>query len=157
LPFFTDFKFHNIGVAAKDQDFPSLARRARQLLEASPAKAAQVLDEMALSSGFSELGRYLVTKEPKDIGAFKTPTLRDVDLTAPYMHNGSEKTLLDVIEFYNEGGVENPNLDGGMRPLRLNDAEMDDLVALMRTFTGDNVARAIRRTRPQTRDPFKQQ
>jgi cytochrome c peroxidase len=152
-PFFTDFKFHNIGVAAKDQDFQSLARRARQLLMASPERAHQALDEMALSPGFSELGRYLVTKQPRDIGAFKTPTLREVELTGPYMHDGSEKTLLDVVKFYDDGGIANPNLDGGMRPLRLNDAEMDDLVALMKTFTSDDMSRTVRRTRPQTRDP----
>lgn len=155
-PFFTDFKFHNIGVAARDQDFPALARRAQQLLAADSAGFKQALDQMALSPGFSELGRYLVTKQPKDIGAFKTPTLRDVELTAPYMHNGSEATLLDVIKFYDDGGQPNPNLDGGMRPLRLNGAEMEDLVALLDTFTSDEVGRTARRTKPQTRDPYRQ-
>jgi cytochrome c peroxidase len=153
-PFFTDFKFHNIGVAAKDQNFPALARRARALLDAEPARAAHVLDEMALAPGFSELGRYLVTKQPKDIGAFKTSTLRDIELTAPYMHNGQEKTLLDVMKFYNKGGEPNPNLDGGMRPLKLTDPEMDDLVELMKSFTSDDVRRRAQSVKPQTRAPL---
>jgi cytochrome c peroxidase len=151
-PFFSDFKFHNIGIAAKDQDFPALARRAQQLLTSDPARIQRALDEMALAPGFSELGRYLVTKEPKDIGAFKTPMLRDVELRAPYMHNGEEATLLEVVKFYNDGGQPNPNLDGGIRPLHLNDAEMDDLVAVMKCFTSDDVGRTARRTKPQTRE-----
>lgn len=155
-PFFSDFKFHNIGVAAKDQDFPKLARRARQVLDADPKRAEPLIDEMALSPGFSELGRYLVTKQPKDIGAFKTSMLRDIELTAPYMHNGSEKTLLDVVIFYNKGGEINPNLDGGMRPLKLSDPEMEDIVELMKTFTSDDTRRKVQSIKPQTRAPFPQ-
>lgn len=155
-PFFSDFKFHNIGVAAKDQDFPKLARRARQVLDADPKRAEQLIDEMALSPGFSELGRYLVTKQPRDIGSFKTSMLRDIELTAPYMHNGSEKTLLDVIVFYNKGGELNPNLDGGMRPLKLSDPEMEDLVELLKTFTSDDTRRKVQSIKPQTRAPFPQ-
>ncbi len=155
-PFFSDFKFHNIGVAAKDQDFPKLARRARQVLDADPKRAEQLIDEMALSPGFSELGRYLVTKQPRDIGTFKTSMLRDIELTAPYMHNGSEKTLLDVVIFYNKGGEINPNLDGGMRPLKLSDPEMEDIVELMKTFTSDDTRRKVQSIKPQTRAPFPQ-
>ena len=152
-PFFTDFKFHNIGVAAKDQNFSALARQARQLLNIDAKKQQEVLDELALRPGFSELGRYLVTRQPKDIGAFKTSPLRDIELTAPYMHNGSEKTLLDVVKFYDKGGEPNPNLDGGMRPLKLTDKEMDDLVDLMKTFTSDDVRRRAKAAKPQTRAP----
>ncbi|KAF0248628.1 MAG: cytochrome c peroxidase [bacterium] len=155
-PFFSDFKFHNIGVAAKDQNFSSLARRARQLLAADPKRADQIIDELALSPGFSELGRYLVTKQLKDIGVFKTSMLRDIELTGPYMHNGSEKTLLDVVVFYNKGGEINPNLDGGMRPLKLTDPEMADLVELMKTFTSDESRRKTQNLKPQTRAPFPQ-
>ena len=70
---------------------------------------AQSIDELALTDdGASELGRFLVTRETKDLGAFKTPQLRNVALTAPYMHDGSEKTLRDVIEFYDRGGEQQP-------------------------------------------------
>ncbi len=148
-PFFSDFKFHNIGVAAKDVNFSQLARRARQVGDAQKA-----IDELALQQGFSELGRYLVTKQPKDIGAFKTSMLRDIELTAPYMHNGSEKTLLDVVNFYDKGGEANPNLDGGMRPLKLTDAEKADLVEFMKTLTSDAVRERAKNAKAQTRAPF---
>ncbi len=153
-PFFTDNKFHNIGVAAKDQNFPALARRARGLISQGKNRT-QILDELALTEGFSELGRYLITGQPKDIGAFKTSGLRDIELTAPYMHNGSEKTLLDVMKFYNKGGELNPNLDGGMRPLKLTDPQLDEMVELMNTFTSDEVRRKTQMVKPQTRAPHR--
>jgi cytochrome c peroxidase len=89
----------------------------------------------------SDPGRFAITKEPKDTGAFKTPHLRNVAKTAPYMHDGSEATLAKVMEFYNRGGNPNPNLDGGMRPLGLTPAEEADLVALLEAFTSDDLAR----------------
>jgi cytochrome c peroxidase len=153
-PFFSDFKFHNIGVAAKDQNFAQLARKAQQILLQGKNRE-QTLDELALSPGFSELGRYLITGQPKDIGAFKTSMLRDIELTAPYMHNGSEKTLLDVVNFYDRGGEVNPNLDGGMRPLKLTDAEKNDLVEFMKALTSDNIRRKMQAATPQTRVQMK--
>jgi cytochrome c peroxidase len=89
----------------------------------------------------SDPGRFTVTQQPKDTGAFKTPQLRNVAKTAPYMHDGSEATLAAVIELYDRGGNPNPNLDGGMRPLGLTAAEKADLVALLETFTSDDLAR----------------
>ncbi|MCS6886219.1 MAG: cytochrome c peroxidase [Acidobacteriota bacterium] len=153
-PFFSDFKFHNIGVAAKDRNFSQLARKAQQLIAANKDRQ-RIQDELALSPGFSELGRYLVTGEPRDIGAFKTSMLRDVELTAPYMHDGSEKTLLDVIKFYDRGGEVNPNLDGGMRPLKLTDQEMFDLVEFLKTLTSDASKKRFYSLKPQTREPAK--
>jgi cytochrome c peroxidase len=153
-PFFSDYKFHNIGVAAKDQNFTGLARKARQLI-ASGKNKAQIIDELALSEGFSELGRYLVTGQPRDIGTFKTSMLRDIELTAPYMHNGSEKTLLDVMQFYNKGGEVNPNLDGGMRPLKLTDPQLDEMVEFMKTLTSDATRKRMQSLKPQTREAHK--
>ncbi|MCI0336428.1 MAG: cytochrome-c peroxidase [Acidobacteria bacterium] len=150
-PFFSDFKFHNIGVAAKDQNITALARKARQLISQGRNKT-QVTDELTLREGFSELGRYLVTGQPRDIGAFKTSMLRDIELTAPYMHNGSEKTLLDVMKFYNKGGEINPNFDGGMRPLKLTDPQLDEMVEFMKTLTSDATRRRMQTSKPQTRD-----
>jgi len=74
-----------------------------------------------------DLGRYSVTSLQPDIGAFKTPTLRDVDRTAPYMHDGSMASLDEVIEFYDEGGIENPFLDDEMRRLKLTMEQVLDL------------------------------
>ena len=79
--------------------------------------------------------------------------LRDIELTAPYMHNGSEKTLLDVVKFYDKGGEPNPNLDGGMRPLKLTDPQMDDLVEFMKTLHERRRAPQDEDVKPQTRAP----
>ena len=138
VPTFADNKYHNIGVGAKQRDFSTLAREAQQAMQKGDP---HVLDELALKPHFSELGRFLITKEQKDMGAFKTPGLRNVELTAPYMHDGSEATLLDVINFYDRGGENNPFLDGGIRPLHLTDQEKTDLVELMKTFTSDDLQR----------------
>jgi cytochrome c peroxidase len=83
-----------------------------------------------------DLGRYLQTKVEQDKGAFKTPTLRDVASTAPYMHDGSEKTLEDVVEFYNRGGTPNSNLDMAIKGLALTQKEKEDLVAFMKSLSG---------------------
>lgn len=139
-PFFTDNKFHNIGVAMKDKDFGALARKAA----GSDADPSALAHEKAAS----ELGRYLVTKEPKDIGAFKTSGLRDIALTSPYMHDGSEPTLESVIEFYDKGGVSNPNLDGGIRPLNLSEEEKKDLVEFMKALTSDDLPELIKALNP---------
>ena len=83
----------------------------------------------------STLGRFLVTKEKAEIGAFKTPGLRNVELTAPYMHDGSEATLEAVVEFYNKGGTANPFLDELMQPLNLTAEEKESIIAFLHTLT----------------------
>ncbi len=84
-----------------------------------------------------DLGRYAVTKENADKGAFKTPTLRNIVHTAPYMHDGSEATLMDVVEFYDKGGIKNPQLSADMRPLKLSYQEKLDLIEFMHALTGE--------------------
>jgi cytochrome c peroxidase len=170
-PFFTDFKFHNTGVVTKNINFEQLSRWASQIansktespknepnnLTSNPPMPNRQTGEsapgLAHTEGFTELGRYLVTKQPKDVGAFKTPTLRDVELTTPYMHNGSEKTLIDVVRFYNRGGNANPKLDERMQPLHLSDEEINELVEFMRALTSDDVLLQSQRAIPQTRKP----
>lgn len=83
-----------------------------------------------------DLGRYEVTKDDKDWGAFKTPTIRNVALSAPYMHDGSQKTLLEVVEHYNKGGIPNKNLSDKVKKLNLTDQEKAELVAFMNALTG---------------------
>lgn len=82
-------------------------------------------------------GRYTVTKREADRGAFKTPSLRSVALTAPYMHTGSLKTLEEVMEFYNRGGDAVPGKDIFMSALNLTEQDMKDLVEFMKSLTGD--------------------
>jgi cytochrome c peroxidase len=84
-----------------------------------------------------DLGRFEITKKETDKGAFKTPTLRDVVLTAPYMHDGSERTLLGAIEFYDRGGIKNANLSKEIKPLQLSAQEKLDLVAFLVALTGE--------------------
>lgn len=84
-----------------------------------------------------DVGRYSVTHDPKDWGAFKTPTLREIAHTAPYMHDGSLKTLEDVVEFYNKGGIPNQNLDAKIKRLNLTDRDKKDLVAFLNALSGE--------------------
>jgi cytochrome c peroxidase len=84
-----------------------------------------------------DVGRFAVTKDARDWGVFKTPTLREIEHTAPYMHDGSLKTLDEVVEFYNKGGVPNKNLDANIKPLHLSDQEKGDLVAFLKALSGE--------------------
>lgn len=82
----------------------------------------------------ADLGRFVVTKRDSDRGRFKTPTLRGVKLTAPYMHDGSIKTLADVVEFYNRGGTRGPHLDPIMEPLHLTPEDVQALVEFLQAL-----------------------
>lgn len=84
-----------------------------------------------------DLGRYLVTKREEDKGAFKTPTLREIEHTAPYMHDGRFKTLEEVVEHYDKGGIKNPHLSERMVPLNLTKQEKSDLVDFMKALSGE--------------------
>lgn len=92
---------------------------------------------VGMAAAKPDLGRFEVTKQEKDKGAFKTPTIRNVALTAPYMHDGSQKTLEEVVEWYAKGGHPNPTLDAKMKPLKLTDQDKKDLVEFMKACTGD--------------------
>ena len=83
-----------------------------------------------------DVGRFAVTKDPADTGAFKTPTVRNVALSAPYMHDGSVATLEEVVEWYDKGGHPNPHLSAKIRPLKLSAQEKADLVEFMKACTG---------------------
>jgi cytochrome c peroxidase len=85
---------------------------------------------------FQDEGRFAVTAKAEDRGAFKTPTLREIARTSPYMHDGSLATLEDVVEFYDRGGNRISGLDPEIRPLRLSPAEKHDLVAFLCCLNG---------------------
>jgi cytochrome c peroxidase len=84
-----------------------------------------------------DLGRFIVTQKEEEKGAFKTPTLRDVAHTGPYMHDGSMKTLEEVVEHYNKGGIKNQWLHQDIRPLNLKDQDKKDLVEFLRALNGE--------------------
>jgi cytochrome c peroxidase len=92
---------------------------------------------VGMEAASPDLGRYMITNEEKDRGAFKTPTVRNVAHTGPYMHDGSQKTLEEVVEWYNKGGHPNPHLDPKIKQLNLTDQEKADLVAYMKALTGE--------------------
>ena len=131
----SDNKFHNIGIAAKKQDFESMAAEARTIL--SKDSSFEKLEELALNSHFGELGRALITGRKADFGAFRTPILLNLGVTWPYMHDGSLSSLWDVVDHYNKGGEPNVYLDGGIEPLNLTNEEIDQLVAFLFTLTDD--------------------
>lgn len=84
-----------------------------------------------------DLGRYLVSGKEEDKGAFKTPTLREIEHTAPYMHDGRFKTLEEVVDYYDRGGIKNPYLSSRIKPLHLTDRQKKDLVAFLKSLSGE--------------------
>jgi cytochrome c peroxidase len=132
-PIGTDSRFHNIGVSARHQDFEQLAKKGLEALKRDSSK--ETIDKLALQTNLSELGRFVVTRNRSDIGAFKTSQLRNIGITGPYMHDGSMATLWDVMDHYNKGGEVNPYLDGGIEPLALTETEISQLVAFMFSLT----------------------
>jgi cytochrome c peroxidase len=136
---FTDNRFHNIGIGinAVQNEVPRLAGG----FLSAKAQGVDVDVAVLTDKKASELGRFAVSNQFDDLGGFKTPPLRNVALTAPYMHDGSLKTLRDVVEHYNNGGISNPKdrvndyLSGGIRPLNLSEAQKTDLVAFLEALT----------------------
>ena len=130
---FTDNDFHNIGIGIIRHNVVALARQAEQLIKSGDTAA---IDRAAIQNDMSVLGRFLITKQEKDTASFKTPDIRNVLVTGPYFHDGSQETLWDVIDHYNKGdGLHNPWLDEDMQPLALTEADIDDLVAFLASLT----------------------
>jgi len=128
-----DNDFHNIGILFVQHKVVPLARQAEQLIKSGDTSA---IDRAAIQTDMSALGRFLITKQEKDIASFKTPNIRNVLVTGPYFHDGSQETLWDVIDHYNKGaGLQNPYLDEDIQPLALTENDIDDVVALMASLT----------------------
>jgi cytochrome c peroxidase len=130
---FKDDDFHNIGIGIIRHNVVALARQAGQLIDSGNAAA---IDNAAIQTEMSALGRFLVSKQEPDIASFKTPNLRNVLVTGPYFHDGSQETLWDISDHYNKGdGLQDPYLDEDIQPLALTEADIDDLVAFMASLT----------------------
>ena len=131
-----DNDFHNIGVLIVQHKVVPLARQAEQLVKTGDTSA---IDQAAIQTEMSALGRFLITKKEPDIASFKTPNIRNVLVTGPYFHDGSQDTLWDVIDHYNKGaGLQDPYLDQDIQPLALTENDIDDLVAFMASLTSPN-------------------
>ncbi len=134
-PLFTDQSYHNTGVP-QNPEFES--DPLRQITLRYQHRARGVPEEVYRSAD-RDLGLYYTTKQDADKGKFRTPPLREVGQTGPYMHNGVFETLSEVVEFYNDGGGPNPNLDPLVRPLGLRPDEVADVVAFLESITGDPI------------------
>jgi cytochrome c peroxidase len=133
---FIDNDFHNIGIGIIRHNVVALGRQAEKLINSGDTAA---IDRAAIQTEMSALGRFLITKNEKDIASFKTPNIRNVLVTGPYFHDGSQETLWDVVDHYNKGdGLHNPYLDEDIQPLALTESDIDDLVAFMASLTSAN-------------------
>jgi cytochrome c peroxidase len=136
---FTDNGFHNTGTGiAAAMDGSNAKRRVQIAPGAFVEVDREVIDSVSGSKG-NDLGRYEVTQHPEDRWKYRTPSLRNIGLTAPYMHDGSLGTLEAVVQFYRQGGRPNEDLDPLIRPLPLSDQEAAALVAFLKSLTGSNV------------------
>ena len=130
---FTDDTFHNIGIGIIRHNVVTLARQAEQAIAKGDTIA---IDQAAIGTPMSALGRFLVTRSDSDMASFKTPDLRNLLVTAPYFHDGSQATLWDVMDHYNKGdGLMDPWLSTEMQPLALHETEIDDFVEFMASLT----------------------
>lgn len=101
--------------------------------------------------GFSDGGRYLWSRDATEWGSFRTPPIRNLTLTAPYMHNGSLNSLEEVVDFYNRGGNLNSNLSPSIHPLFLTSIEKQQLVAFLKSLTDPEAAKLGIASKPQPR------
>ena len=132
---FTDDDFHDTGIGY------AAAMSSTIRVQLAPGVFVDV-DRQSLSPApvlLSDLGRYEATGIARDRWKYRTPSLRNVALTPPYMHNGSLATLAEVVDFYDRGGVPHDGLDPRIRPLGLTGAQKADLVAFLESLTGRNV------------------
>ncbi len=139
---FTDNQLHNTGIGwqASMVDFES---ESVLIAPGVQMKVSSKVKEKVGNKLQSDLGYYEVTQNPADRWRYRTPGLRNVALTAPYMHDGSLGSLRQVIEFYNHGGFKNEVQSPLIRKLNLSAAEIDDIEAFLLTLTGDNVPQLV--------------
>ena len=140
---FTDQKRHNTGVGYLASMFKDPEQ---QKVQVAPGVFVDVPRQNLAGLNTekpNDLGYYEISQDPTDRWSYKTPTLRNIALTAPYMHNGSLATLEAVVSFYNNGGGANENLSPLIRPLNLSDEEQADLVAFLKALTGNNVKELV--------------
>ena len=137
---FTDNQWHNTGLG---YDYSMRKTPPKTRVQLAPGIFAEldkeVIENVSEKIKLNDVGLYEVTQNPYDRWKYVTPTLRNVSLTKPYMHNGSLLTLEAVIEFYDKGGIKNELLSPLIRPLALSAKEKQNLLAFLRTLNGSNV------------------
>jgi cytochrome c peroxidase len=140
---FSDNQLHNTGIGYRESMHKEPEK---QIVQVAPGVFIEI-DRKDLSAigqaKVNDLGRYEITQDPQDRWKYKTPSLRNIALTGPYMHNGSLSSLEEVIRFYNQGGVDNETLDPLIKPLNLTETEISDLVEFLQALTGSNVPELV--------------
>ncbi len=145
---FIDHQFHNtgLGYAVSTGNTPAQVKK-KTRVQLAPGVFVDMPNETIQSvsriESFNDLGLYRVTENPADRWKFRTQTLRNVALTAPYMHNGQFATLREVIDFYDQGGIPNELLSPFIRPLGLTESEKIDLQEFLESLTGQNVPQIV--------------
>ncbi|MES2319601.1 MAG: cytochrome c peroxidase [Pseudomonadota bacterium] len=152
---FSDARFHNTGIGwARSKGIGRESAR-RYQVQLAPGVFTE-LQEHELASvseaAQDDDGRFEVTHKAAERWAYRTPSLRNVALTGPYMHDGSLATLEAVIEYYQHGGIANPGRDKLVQPLQLTEDDKRNLAAFLRSLTGDNVAALARQARSERID-----
>ena len=150
---FTDEKLHNTGIGFKASMHVEPPTKKITLVPGLTIDidTSSYRDNVAFKDEIApnDLGLYTVTQDPNDRWKFRTAGLRNVEITGPYMHNGSLQTLKEVVEFYNKGGIKtsgkmkNDNISPLMFPLNLSENEVDNVVEFLKTLTGSNVNELI--------------
>ena len=137
---FTDNKMHNTGHGYATSMGINADKTKVQLAPGVFVEVDnEIIESVRQKPKENDVGLYEVTQNPYDRWKYRTSHLRNIALTAPYMHDGAFSSLREVVEFYNQGGVPNELLSPLIRPLNLTDEEMDQIVAFMESLTGDNV------------------
>lgn len=151
---FADGRFHNTGIGfGRYQGAHDPAHR--YVVQLAPGVVTELRDSDLASvsePAQEDTGRHEVTGKPGDKWAYRTPTLRNVALTAPYMHDGSLATIEEVVEYYQHGGIDNPGKDPLVQPLALSAKDKRDLAAFLRSLTGSNVAALAKQARAERID-----
>ena len=140
---FTDHKLHNTGVGYRQSMQKDQAQRRILIAPGTFIDVDTTAIKTVSEHPQNDLGLYEITLNPSDRWKYRTPSLRNVALTAPYMHDGSIQSLRDVVRFYNEGGVPNELLSPLIRPLYLSETEIGELVHFLKSLTGDNVVSLV--------------
>ena len=140
---FTDEQWHNTGLGYQEALKSKPSQQRVQLAPGQFVTVDSALIATVSEQKVSDLGRYEVTQDPKDKWRYRTPSLRNISLTAPYMHNGQFSTLQQVVNFYDQGGIENPDLDPLIVPLHLTGQEKKALVYFLEALTGSTVASLV--------------
>ncbi|WP_347987997.1 cytochrome c peroxidase [Methylomonas sp. AM2-LC] len=140
---FSDQNRHNTGIGYREAMQLTPAKKQVQIAPGTFIDVASQQLNTISEVKENDLGYYEISQTPNDRWAYKTPSLRNIALSAPYMHNGSIATLEEVVRFYNAGGVVNENLSPLIKPLGLSEPEIADLVTFLQALTANNIAALV--------------